>query len=168
MKKIVKFLFAFVVFGFFVNVNASEKNHHSNKYKLGNIEIEGVYTFITPPTAKVAAGYMKIENEARKTDTLLSVTNISFAEKVEIHETIMENQVMKMRPLVDGLNITGDEEVYLKPSGFHIMFIGLKEPIVKGKMYKGTLNFKNAGSITVNFKAVDRGYHPDKDHHKHH
>ena len=71
MKKIVKFLFAFVVFGFFVNVNASEKNHHSNKYKLGNIEIEGVYTFITPPTAKVAAGYMKIENEARKTDTLL-------------------------------------------------------------------------------------------------
>ena len=48
------------------------------------------------------------------------------------------------------------------------MFIGLKEPIVKGKIYKGTLNFKNAGSITVNFKAVNRGYHPDKDHHKHH
>ena len=168
MKKIIKFLFVFVVFGFFVNVTASEKNHHSNKYKLGNIEIEGVYAFITPPAAKVAAGYMKIENEARKTDTLLSVTNVSFAEKVEIHEMIMENQVMKMRPLADGLNIAGDQEIYLKPSGFHIMFIGLKEPIVKGKMYKGTLNFKNACSITVNFKAVDRDYHPDKDHHKHH
>jgi len=74
----------------------------------------------------------------------------------------------RMKKIADGLNIAGDEEVYLKPSGFHIMFIGLKEPIVKGKMYKGTLNFKNAGSVTVNFKAVDRGYHPDKDHHKHH
>ena len=54
----------------------------------------------------------------------------------------MENQVMKMRPLKKGLIIIkADSEVYLKPSGYHIMFIGLKEQISKGKEYKATLNF---------------------------
>ena len=147
--------------------------HKKNKemdrdYKIGKIEIEKPYTFFTPNGAKVSAGYMKIENESNKQDVLQSVSNVSFAERVEIHEMIMENQVMKMRPLKNGLTIKGDSEVYLKPSGYHIMFIGLKEPVVKGKKYKATLNFKNAGSIDIEFKAVGRGYHPDKNHHKHH
>ena len=147
--------------------------HKKNKemdrdYKIGKIEIEKPYTFFTPNGAKVSAGYMKIENDSKSTDVLKSVSNVSFAERVEIHEMIMENQVMKMRPLKNGLTIKGDSEVYLKPSGYHIMFIDLKEPVVKGKKYKATLNFKNAGSIDIEFKAVGRGYHPDKNHHKHH
>ena len=66
-----------------------------------------------------------------------------------------------MRPLKKGLIIKADSEVYLKPSGYHIMFIGLKEQISKGKEYKATLNFENAGSVDI-FKAVGRNYHPDK------
>jgi len=147
--------------------------HKKNKemdhdYKIGKIEIEKPYTFFTPNGAKVSAGYMKIENESNKQDVLQSVSNVSFADKVEIHEMTMENQVMKMRPLKKGLVIKADSEVYLKPSGYHIMFIGLKEQISKGKEYKATLNFKNAGSVDIFFKAVGRNYHPDKNHHKHH
>ena len=92
--------------------------HKKNKemdrdYKIGKIEIEKPYTFFTPNGAKVSAGYMKIENESNKQDVLQSVSNVSFADKVEIHEMTMENQVMKMRPLKKGLIIKADSEVYL-------------------------------------------------------
>ena len=171
-----KFLTIFITFLFFSNSSLSSSHHsHKNKkheeelkYKIGQIEIEKPYTYFTPNGAKVSAGYMKIENDSKSTDVLKSVSNVSFAERVEIHEMTMENQVIKMRPLKNGLTIKGDSEVYLKPSGYHIMFIDLKEPVVKGKKYKATLNFKNAGSIDIEFKAVGRGYHPDKNHHKHH
>ena len=78
--------------------------HKKNKemdrdYKIGKIEIEKPYTFFTPNGAKVSAGYMKIENDSNRDDVLQSVSNVSFADKVEIHEMTIENQVMKMRPL---------------------------------------------------------------------
>jgi len=173
MKKffviIILLLFSTSSFSSSHHSHGHKKNKEMDRdYKIGKIEIEKPYTFVTPNGAKVSAGYMKIENESNKQDVLQSVSNVSFAERVEIHEMTMENQVMKMRPLKNGLTIKGDSEVYLKPSGYHIMFIGLKEPIVKGKKYKATLNFKNAGSINIEFKAVGRGYHPDKNHHKHH
>ena len=110
---------------------------------------------------------MKIENEGNKDDQLISVTNVTFADKTELHEMKMDNKIMKMRP-IKSLTIKNNSEVYLKPSGYHIMFIGLKKQIIKGKHYKATLNFKNSGSIDVMFIAVNRGYHPDNDHHKHH
>lgn len=171
-----KFSIIIILLLFSTSSFSSSHHSHSHKknkemdrdYKIGKIEIEKPYTFFTPNGAKVSAGYMKIENDSKSTDVLKSVSNVSFAERVEIHEMIMENQVMKMRPLKNGLTIKGDSEVYLKPSGYHIMFIGLKEQISKGKEYKATLNFKNAGSVDIFFKAVNRNYHPDKNHHKHH
>jgi len=172
-----RFLITFFILMFFSTYSHAGSHSHGHKkqkhddeqkYKIGKIEIEKPFTYFTPNGAKVSAGYMKIANDSKSTDVLKSVSNVSFAERVEIHEMTMENQVMKMRPLKNGLTIKGDSEVYLKPSGYHIMFIGLKEPVVKGKKYKATLNFKNAGSIDIEFKAVGRGYHPDKNHHKHH
>ena len=157
---------------FFISLNlqalAMQKNHkHSKDYKLENLEIERLYIYNTPKGAKTAAGFMKIENEGSKDDQLVSVTNVTFADKTELHEMKMDNKIMKMRP-IKSLTIKNNSEVYLKSSGYHIMFIGLKKQIIEGKYYKATLNFKNSGSIDVMFIAVNRGYHPDDNHHKHH
>ena len=157
---------------FFISLNlqalAMQKNHkHSKDYKLENLEIERLYIYNTPKGAKTAAGFMKIENEGNKDDQLISVTNVTFADKTELHEMKMDNKIMKMRP-IKSLTIKNNSEVYLKSSGYHIMFIDLKKQIIEGKHYKATLNFKNSGSIDVMFIAVNRGYHPDDNHHKHH
>jgi periplasmic copper chaperone A len=157
---------------FFISLNlqalAMQKNHkHSKDYKLENLEIERLYIYNTPKGAKTAAGFMKIENEGNMDDQLISVTNVTFADKTELHEMKMDNKIMKMRP-IKSLTIKNNSEVYLKSSGYHIMFIGLKKQIIEGKHYKATLNFKNSGSIDVMFIAVNRGYHPDDNHHKHH
>ena len=125
MKKfftiIILLLFSTSSFSSSYHSHGHKKNKEMDRdYKIGKIEIEKPYTFFTPNGAKVSAGYMKIENESNKQDVLQSVSNVSFAHKVEIHEMTMENQVMKMRPLKKGLIIKADSEVYLKPSGYHI------------------------------------------------
>ena len=166
MKKIILPLVLFISLN--LQALAMQKNHkHSKDYKLENLEIERLYIYNTPKGAKTAAGFMKIENEGSKDDQLVSVTNVTFADKTELHEMKMDNKILKMRP-IKSLTIKNNSEVYLKSSGYHIMFIGLKKQIIEGKHYKATLNFKNSGSIDVMFIAVNRGYHPDDNHHKHH
>ena len=63
----------------------------------------------------------------------------------------MEDGVSKMRPLPDGLEIKPGETVELKPGGLHVMLSELKQPLAQGKSVKVTLQFKNAGKVTVDY-----------------
>ena len=56
---------------------------------------------------------------------------------------------MKMRQLVDGLEIPAGETVVLAPGGFHIMFMGLTQAFVEGESVAVTLTFEKAGSVEV-------------------
>ena len=69
----------------------------------------------------------------------------------------MDNGVMKMREMKDGLEIPAHGSVKLSPSGYHLMFTGLKHPLVKGQTVKTTLNFEHAGSVTVDFPVSGIG-----------
>jgi copper(I)-binding protein len=83
------------------------------------------------------------------------VSGATFAGKVEVHETTMVNNVMQMRELKQGLVIPAKGKIELKPGSYHVMFMDLKEPLVKGKKYKAKLNFEKAGSIEVEFDAME-------------
>ena len=61
------------------------------------------------------------------------------------------NGVMEMRELKDGVAIPAGGAVQFKPGGYHIMFVNLKHPLVKGAKDKVTLKFEHAGAITVDF-----------------
>ena len=50
---------------------------------------------------------------------------------------------------IDGLPIKGGEFVVLKPGGYHIMLIDLKQPLKEGDLLKFTLTFEKAGDIEV-------------------
>jgi len=58
---------------------------------------------------------------------------------------------MRMRPVSAGVVINPGETVELKPQSFHIMMTGLKQPIEKGKPFKGSLVFEKAGTVEVEF-----------------
>ncbi len=60
---------------------------------------------------------------------------------------------MKMRELKEGLTIPAKSMVELKPGGYHIMFMNLKDSLVSGQKYKATLNFEKAGSINIEFET---------------
>jgi periplasmic copper chaperone A len=125
-------------------------------YKLGALEITQPWARATPKGAETGAGYLTIKNTGATTDRLVSAT-LSNAATAQIHEMSMDNGVMKMREITGGVEIKPGETVTLKPNSFHVMFMGLKAPLVRGKSVSGTLTFEKAGTITVEFEVAPVG-----------
>ena len=122
----------------------------AHEYKLGNLEIIHPHARATPPGAPVSGGFMVIKNTGTEPDRLIG-GSADFSETFQVHEMKMDGDVMKMREIEGGLEIPAGGEVELVPGGYHVMFIGLKEPMVEGNKHKVTLTFEKAGSIEVEF-----------------
>jgi copper(I)-binding protein len=131
----------------------------ANDYKAGTLEIGNPWSRAVPKGATVAAGYMTIKNTGSESDRLVGGST-PVAAKFEVHEMTMDKGVMKMRPLADGLEIKPGETVELKPSSSHIMMMGLKQPIQKGKPFKASLTFEKAGPVDVEFAVEGIGATP--------
>ncbi len=78
------------------------------------------------------------------------------AGKVELHESIDDKGVMKMRS-VAGLDIPAGATVKLAPGGYHIMLIGVKQPLTAGGHVPVTLTFEKAGKLEVEASVVKPG-----------
>jgi copper(I)-binding protein len=122
----------------------------AHEYKAGSIEIKHPWARATPKSASVGGGYMTIVNHGTAPDRLLGFSSPA-AGKFEIHQMSMDNGVMKMRPLANGVEIKPGQTVEFKPGSYHLMFVGLKEPFEKGKRVKGTLTFEKAGKVEVEY-----------------
>jgi periplasmic copper chaperone A len=140
------------------------------RYSVGQLVIEAPWVRATPGGAQVAGGYLKVTNKGSQSDRLVSGT-LPMAASVEVHEMSMADNVMKMRRLEQGLEIKPGQTVELKPGGYHVMFMGLREAIKEGQSLKGTLVFEKAGSIEVEYRVAPIGAKsgkPSGGHHKHH
>ena len=122
----------------------------AHEYKAGSLEIKHPWARATPKGATVAGGYMKIINTGTAPDRLVGGSTVA-AGKFEIHEMSMDNGVMKMRPVTNGVELKPGQTVELKPGSYHLMFMGLKQPFEQGKRVKGTLEFERAGKIEVEY-----------------
>ena len=123
--------------------------------KAGNLTIEKPWARATPKGADVGAAYVEIRNASGGADKLTGGA-ADFA-NVEIHETSVQGNVMKMQELKDGLAIPAHGDVKLAPGGYHLMLTGLKHPLVKGETAKLTLTFEHAGAVAVDFPIVGVG-----------
>ena len=128
----------------------------SDTFKAGDLIVTAPWTRATPGGAKIAGGYLKITNNGKSADRLVSAISAG-ADRVEIHEMSMTDGVMKMRPLTDGLTIKPGETVELKPGGFHMMFMDIKQPLKQGDKLKATLTFEKAGKLDVSFDVNAMG-----------
>ena len=90
----------------------------------------------------------------------------------EIHEMRMEGQVMRMRA-IDGLDLPAGQAVQLKPGGYHVMLMELKQPLKPGETVPITLVIERAGgakeSIRVNapVRPLAASTAPMEHQHKH-
>lgn len=77
---------------------------------------------------------------------------------VEIHEMAMDGNVMKMRALPDGLPLPAGQAVMLKPGGYHVMLMGLKQQLKAGDKIPFTLTVEDADKTreTVKIEAPVR------------
>ncbi|MEG4645683.1 DUF1775 domain-containing protein [Paracoccus sp. P2] len=114
---------------------------------LGDLALSGGFSRATPPGAPVAGGFLTIANGGDE-DRLVAA-HADFAGRTEIHEMAMEGEVMRMRELPDGLAIPAGATVELKPGGYHLMFMELKQPLVEGETVNVTLSFEKAGEVSL-------------------
>lgn len=124
----------------------------AHSFTKGDIKVTHPWTKATPGGAKVGAGYLKITNTGKNADTLVGGV-FPGAQSVEIHEMKMDDGIMRMRQLENGLEVPAGGTVELKPGANHLMLMGLDKAIVQGDDIKGTLTFKNAGDIDVEFRV---------------
>jgi copper(I)-binding protein len=124
--------------------------------KAGDIEITAAWARATPKGAQVGGGYLKITNTGTTPDRLTGGSS-AVSGKFEVHEMSMSGGVMKMRALDKGVEIKPGETVEFKPGGYHLMFVGLKQPLERGKPFTATLQFEKAGKVEVQFKVEPIG-----------
>ena len=59
---------------------------------------------------------------------------------------------MRMRR-VDSINIAPGQTLSFEPGGYHVMFIGLTQPLVEGDAFPMSIIFQDAGLAEVSVKV---------------
>jgi periplasmic copper chaperone A len=116
--------------------------------KAGDLVISQGWARATPGGAKIGGGFLTIENKGSAPDRLIGASSDA-AGKIEVHEMAMNDGVMKMRPLDNGLAIEPGKTVKLAPGGYHLMMMDLKNPLKQGDKMPISLQFEKAGKVAV-------------------
>jgi copper(I)-binding protein len=95
----------------------------------------------TAPGQTVSGAFMTLVNNSETAFTLTSVS-FSGASTVEIHETSMNEDMMRMRK-VSHIDIPANGSAELKPGSYHIMLIGLERELKAGTTETLTLRFSD-------------------------
>jgi copper(I)-binding protein len=123
---------------------------------VGGLKIVAPWARATPKGASVGGGYMKIVNTGGTADRLVGGST-EIARHFEVHEMSMDNGVMRMRPVANGIEIKPGQTIEFKPGGYHIMFVGLKGGLEQGQHVKATLEFEKAGKVAIEFSVEGIG-----------
>lgn len=115
------------------------------------IVVTDAWARATPPGAKTGAAYVTVTNKGTAADKLLSAST-PVAGEAQLHTTITENGVMKMRP-VTAIDLKPGASVTLKPGGMHLMLMDMKQPLKEGDSFPVSLTFEKAGTVEADVKV---------------
>ena len=128
----------------------------AEEVKAGDLVISQAWSRATPNGAKIAGGYLTIENKGSAPDRLVGGSG-DIAARIEVHEMATKDGVMTMRPLDQGLTIEPGKTVKLAPGGYHLMMFDLKGPFKQGDKVPVTLQFEKAGKVTLSLDVQGVG-----------
>lgn len=130
------------------------------------LTVSGAWSRATPPGATVGAAYLVIDNRAKRSDRLLSVSSPR-ASRVEVHATVHDADTVRMKR-VDPLHVGAGERLALEPGGMHLMLMGLDAPLREGERVPLVLRFEVAGEIRTEARVFAPGERGGEDHAHHH
>jgi copper(I)-binding protein len=136
-----------------------------------SITVSSVWARTSPTVAGAGALYLTVDNTAGVDDALIGVSvDPSIAKTAELHETAAVaastptvaggmtpatgEPMMEMRP-VDRIVVPAHGSVALAPGGYHVMMMGLVEPLTAGNTLEVTLTFEKAGQKVVTADVRD-------------
>lgn len=103
------------------------------------VQIKDAWVRSTVPGQKGSGAFMKI---TAKEGARLTGVSSPLAGVAEVHEMKMDGDVMRMRA-VSALEIPAGGTVELKPGGYHLMLMDLKQALPVGSTVPVTLMFKD-------------------------
>jgi copper(I)-binding protein len=118
------------------------------------VSVEQPWTRATPPGAKVGAGFMRLRN-AGAADRVVGASS-PVAGRIEMHVTLREGDVMKMREM-KSFEIPAGGSFELKPGGAHLMLLDLKRPLKKGEKVPLTLKLEKGGEVKAELTVEELG-----------
>lgn len=104
------------------------------------ITVEGAWARASVAGQKATGAFMRLT--ARESTSLVRVQS-PVAGVAEVHEMKMVGDVMKMRA-IPALELPAGQTVELRPGGYHLMLMDLKESLGKGANVPVTLVFRDA------------------------
>ena len=120
---------------------------------LPDLQVENPWARATP---LIAAGegdgtnsavYLLLRNRGPAADRLIGA-EAAVSNSAELHESRMEDGVMRMRR-VEELLVPSGGEVALRPGGYHLMLLNLHRPLTAGDTVPLFLEFERSGRIEV-------------------
>ena len=120
----------------------------------------------TPPGAVNGAAYVDI-TAFSDTVTLIGASS-PVSSSVELHDMQMNGDMMQMRH-VDEIRIEAGETYTMRPGGgFHLMLMGLTEPLKEGQRFPLTLTFAQQDDVDIEVwvQSAQEGSEA-ADHHHH-
>jgi copper(I)-binding protein len=121
----------------------------AHEYKASSILIVHPWAKATLAGARTSIGYLTIVNRGKAADRLLKIEG-KFASSISVHRMVMEGDVAKMGH-VEGIEVKPGETFKLKDHGIHLMFEGLRAPLMEEELLDATLQFEHAGKIKIEF-----------------
>jgi periplasmic copper chaperone A len=120
------------------------------------VDVKDGWVRATVAQQKATGAFMQLT--AVKNTRLVQVST-PVAGVAEIHEMSMADNMMRMRPLTAGLDLPAGKTVELKPGGYHLMLMDLKQAIKEGDEVPLTLVLEGADGKRTNqeVKVVARG-----------
>jgi periplasmic copper chaperone A len=114
---------------------------------IGAMTIRDAWARASMAQTGTGAVYMTLEASGAEGDRLVAVASPDAA-GAELHTSIVEGGVAKMRPLA-AIGIAPGEPTVLEPGGAHVMLVGLGKKLVEGETLPLSLTFEHAGTIEL-------------------
>lgn len=112
------------------------------------IIISHAHARATVPGQTTGAVYLDIENRGKIDDKLLRIAT-PVAQSAEVHSMTMDGTIMRMRE-VGQIDLKPAAKISMAPNeGYHIMLVGLKQPLKPGQKIPLGLRFEKAGKIDI-------------------
>ena len=120
---------------------------------LAHISIVNAQVRLLPSIITNTSAYFMLENDTTQPLILVAASSPA-SEKVEIHNHVQENGIMKMVH-VTSVTVRAGETLTLQPGGYHLMLFGLKKPLKKGQMIPITLTTKSSFTIAIEAEVTN-------------
>lgn len=123
--------------------------------RAGDIEVTQAQALPSIPGARNGGGFLTLVNHGKADDKIVAAAS-PVCGHVELHTMSMENNIMRMREVGD-IPLPAGKTLRMQPgSGYHLMFMDLKEPLKVGAIVPVTVKFAGGGQLELQLKVEPR------------